>query len=154
MTDHGQNPLPGPAAMHVAVSTAHGTQSRTEKRAHRVQHRFAKGQPSGQVANQRREDISFSQRESDGNTQGFLPAAQKDAAVNLTRAVKAGEFFIQRARQQHPATRLDIFVAERGEQSAGFRAGNSLKHATYLAALAPAVQTFLSARWSPGPCGE
>jgi len=78
--------------MDIAVTTAHRAKHGTQIRPHSVNHRFAKRQPSGRVADQRREHVALFQRQTYGNAQGFLPAADKNAAMDFPGAVKRGEF--------------------------------------------------------------
>ena len=53
------------------------------------------------IADQRREHIALVQRQSDRNAQGFLAAAEENAAVDLPGAVKAGQFLLRNPGQQH-----------------------------------------------------
>ena len=128
MADHRQITFLGPAAMNVAVAPAHRAQRRTQIRPHGVQHRFAKRQPPGRVANQRREHIALFQRQADGHAQGLLPAANENAAMNFAGAVEAGEFVVQHARQQHETISGEMRVAQRGRVTHGVGVEHRLQH--------------------------
>ena len=54
----------------------------------------------------------FLQRDADGGAQGFLAAAEKNAAVDFAGAVKRGEFVVQQPRPQHEAIRGEVRVAK------------------------------------------
>ena len=95
MADHRQITFPRLAAMDVAVAAAHRAERRAEIGAHGVQNGFAKRQPPGGVADERRKDVAFFQRDADRRAQGFLAASEKDAAVDFAGAVKRGEFVVQ-----------------------------------------------------------
>ena len=105
MADHRQITLPRPAAMDIAVAPAHRAERGTQIRPHGVNDRFAEREPSGGVADERREHVAFFQGQTDGNAQGLLAAAEKNAAVDFPGAVKRGELVVQHARQQHDSGR-------------------------------------------------
>ena len=100
--------------MHVAVAAAHRAERRTEVRADGVKHRFAKCQPTGGVADERRENIALFQRQTERSAQGFLPAPEKSTAVNFATAVKRGQFVIQQPRQHHEAIGGKLPLMKRG----------------------------------------
>ena len=108
MADHRQQAFAGPAAMHVAVAPAHRAESGAEISADGIQHRFAESQAAGAVADQRRKNIPFAQRHAQGDAQRLLAAAKKNAALNFSRAVKAGHFVIQHPRKEHQTKSLQI----------------------------------------------
>ena len=128
MTDHRQITFLGPAAVNVAVASTHRAEHGTQIRSHGVNHRLAKRQPSGRVADQRCEHVGLFQRQTDGNAQGFLTAANKNAAMNFAGAVEAGAFVIQHARQQHEAIRGEVRVAKRGRVTHEVGVEHRLEH--------------------------
>ena len=128
MADHRQITFLWPAAMNVAVAATHRAEHGTQIRPQGVNHRFAKRQPSGRVADQWCEHVALFQRQTDGNAQGFLPAADKNAAMNFAGAVEAGAFIVQHARQQHEAIRGEVRVAKRGRVTHGVSVEHRLEH--------------------------
>ncbi len=108
--------------MNVAIATAHRAERGTEIRPHGVNDRFAEREPSGGIADERREHVAFFQGQTDGSAQGFLAAAEKNAAVDFSGAVKRGELVVQHARQQHEAAGGKAGFAEHGRRfrPAGF----------------------------------
>ena len=103
MADHRQIAFARPAAMDIAVAPAHRAERGAEVVAHGVNDGFAKSQAAGAVADERGKNIGFFERHADGGAQGFLAAAEKNAAVDFAGAVKRGEFVIQQPRPQHEA---------------------------------------------------
>ena len=63
------------------------------------------------VADERGKYVAFAQRRPDGNTQSLLAAPQEDAADDFAAAIKAGEFIIEHAGQEHPAEGGNVVVA-------------------------------------------
>ena len=108
--------------MDIAVAPAHRAEHGTQIRPHGVNDRFAEREPSGGVADERREHVAFFQGQTDGNAQGLLAAAEKNAAVDFPGAVKRGELVVQHARQQHIAAGGKAGFAEHGRRfrPAGF----------------------------------
>ena len=145
MADHRQVTFLRPAAMNVAVAAAHRAERGTEIRSHGVNDRFAKRQPSGGVADERREDVAFFQGYADGGAQGFLAASQKNAAMDFPGAIKRGELVVQHARQQHEAEGGEAGLAGRCRRlrPAGFM--HRLQHGGILPAKSRAAM-FLSGR--------
>jgi hypothetical protein len=128
MTDHRQQTFTGPATMHIAIAPAHGAQGRAERCADNVQNRFSKGEAACKVADERGKNISRPEREPEGHTQRLLAAAKKNAALDLARAVEAGQFIVQRAGEQHPAQGLEIRIAQ-GRRAPMRWGGDRLNHA-------------------------
>ena len=112
MADHHEQPFLGPAPVDVAVARAHRAQGRAQISPHRIQNRLTKSQPSGPVPNQRGEDVSLAQSQSNGHAQRFLASAQEDAAVDFAHAIEARKLVIQQARQEHKAVSPYAHVTE------------------------------------------
>src|SRR5262245_18925528 len=110
MRDHGKLTVLGTTAMDVAVAPAHRTGRRTEECARGVKDCFAEGQASRHIADQRRKDISFTQSDTDGNTQRLLPASEEYAAHDFPRAIQAGELVVEGPSQKHEAIRFDVQI--------------------------------------------
>jgi hypothetical protein len=92
----------------VAVARAHGPEGGSQASAHGFERRFAKGQAAGAVADERRENIAFAEGNAGGDADGFLAAAEVNAAAgDFAGAVKTAEFVVERAREEHPAKGLD-----------------------------------------------
>ena len=107
--EHRQITFARPAAVDIAIAAAHGAERRAEVGARRVRHRFAKREPAGGIADQRGKDIGFLERQANGHAQGFLPAAEEDAAVDFPGPIKRGELVIQQPRAQHATVGRQIF---------------------------------------------
>ena len=103
MADHGQETFAGVAAVDIAIAPAHGAEGGAHVIAHGIHDGFAKGQAAGGIADERGKDVRVPERNPDGRAQGFLAAAEKDAAVNLAGAVKRGKLVIEQAGAQHEA---------------------------------------------------
>ena len=112
MADHGHETFFRAPAMHVAVATAHRAESRSHIGAGAIEERFSKGQPPGLIANERRKNVSFSQRHAGGGAQRFLALAQKHAPGDLPASVERGNLLFCDPCEKHPAV---------GGQEIGFK---------------------------------
>src|SRR5437667_4592687 len=110
MAYHRQQTFLWPATMDVSVAATHWAKRGPQIRAHGIQDRFAKGQPSSSVTNQWGENISFTQRQAHRGTERFLSPAQKNPAMDFAHAIQTGEFVIQNARQKHDAIRFNVRI--------------------------------------------
>ena len=111
VTDHHEQPFPGPAAVDVAVTGAHRAQRRAQISPHGIQNWLSESEPSRPVPNERREDVSLAQGQAHRDAQSFLPASQKHAAMDFAHAIEAREFVVQDAREQHHTVRLRVRIA-------------------------------------------
>ena len=112
------------AAVDVAVAGAHGPERRAEVGARAVEERFAEGEAAGHVADERAEDIALAQSNAERGAEGFLAGAEEHAAVDLSGAVEAGDFFLERPRQEHPAEGVEVGASGPGAcASAGGASG-------------------------------
>jgi len=100
--------------MHIAFSCPHGAQRRTQIGSNRIQERFAKGESSGGIPNERGKYVSLLQTHAHGRAESLLSAPQINPAVNQTGPVEAGQFIIQRSRQEHPSIGRDKQMGIRG----------------------------------------
>src|SRR5439155_4604240 len=89
-------------------------------RARDVDQRFAKRRAPRLIANQRREDVSFLQKQTAGDTDRFLSPAHIDAASDQAAAVKADELFFEGAGEQHPTKRFEEALMRREFGCCGF----------------------------------
>jgi hypothetical protein len=99
--------------MNVAVASAHWALPRTEIGARHIDKRLAKCRPPRLIANQRREDVTILQKQSAGDADRFLAAADVDAARDQAAAIETDEFLFERSRQQHPAKRFEESLMRR-----------------------------------------
>src|SRR4029077_8981707 len=113
MTDHRELAVARTAPMNVAVASTHWALPRTEIGARHIDKRLAKCRPPRLIANQRREDVPILQKQSAGNADRFLAAADVDAARDQAAAIKTDEFLFERSRQQHPAKRFEESLMRR-----------------------------------------
>ena len=65
--------------MNVAVASAHRTERGAEVGANRIQNWFPEGEPARAIANQRREDVAWAQREMAGPEGGWYAALDADS---------------------------------------------------------------------------
>jgi len=93
-----------------AIAPAHRPQTRTQIGAHGIQQRFAESQPASRIPDERRKNVPLAQGQPDGCAQGLLAASEEDAAMDFAHAIKAGEFVIQDAGQEHDAVGFDIGI--------------------------------------------
>ena len=112
MADHGQLPLPRFTTVNVAIATPHRSGASPNIRACDIDQRFAEGGASSLVADQRGKDVALLQRNTAGYADGLLAYADINATRNATPAIHAGEFFLKRAGQKHPAKRLEVFLVD------------------------------------------
>src|SRR6266705_6004933 len=103
MADHGELAFARLAAMDVAVASAHRTLSRTKIRTRNIDKRLTEGRVSGLIANKRRKDVAFLEKQSARDTDSLLATPDVNAAANQPAAIKTCEFVFERSRQQHPA---------------------------------------------------
>src|SRR5205085_12458557 len=106
MTDHCQLTVGRFAAMNISVTAAHWSLARPKISARNIEQRFAKRGATSLIANQRREDVALLQKQSAGNADRFLAFTNVNSAGDLAAAIKADQFFFERAREQHPAKRF------------------------------------------------
>src|SRR5260370_15278980 len=99
--------------MNVAVASAHRSLARPEISARNIDNRFTKRGTSGLIANQRRKNVAFLQKHSASDADRFLAFADIDAAGDLAAPIKTDQFLLERARQQHPAKRLQESLMRR-----------------------------------------
>ena len=111
MADHRVVALARAAAVDIALAPAHRPEARAQIGAGASSSVSPKAKRPGLIADERGEDVPFAQRHPDGDAQRFLAFAQKDAAGDLPAAIKAGEFFFDDTRQQHPAVGTQIAFA-------------------------------------------
>jgi hypothetical protein len=97
----------------IAVATTHGAKGGAEIGADGIEDRLAESEAPGTVANQGRKNVAFAQGKANGDAESLLAAAKKDAAMDFAHAVKAGEFIVENAGQEHDAVRLDVLIAQR-----------------------------------------
>ena len=112
VADHRQITFARMAAMDVAITSAHRSKRGAEIVADGVNNRFAKSQPPGGVADERGEHVGFFEGNAEGGAQGFLPATEKNAAVNLAGAVKRGKFVVQQPRPHHEAESGEVRLTD------------------------------------------
>src|SRR5882724_4978770 len=147
MADHGELVLLWPTSVDVAVATAHWAKARAQIGAGDVQQRFAECGSSCLVANQRCEDIALFQKQAACCAHGFLALADINAASDEAAPIETNEFFLQRARQQHPPKRFEkALVRRRWLCFLGFRlALRRLKHLAILREIKqPAQKNFMA----------
>ena len=132
MRNHRQTTFLRLAAMDVAVAPAHRAERRAHISPHGVQNGFSKSQPSRRVADERREHIGFFQGNSDCGAQGFLPASEKNPAVDFSGALERGELVVQQSREQHETIRGEMDFARRGNVAGRFGVEHRLQHGEIL----------------------
>src|SRR5207248_9757055 len=106
MTNHRQLALGRLSAMNIAVAPAHWSLSRAKISARNIDNRFAKRRAPGLIANQRRKNVAFFQKQSASDADRLLAFADVNPTGNLAAAIKTDELFLECAREQHPAKRL------------------------------------------------
>src|SRR5438874_6083769 len=106
MADHREHTVAWFSAMNIAVTTAHWSLSRAKISACNIDNRLAKRGTPGLIANQRCKDVAFLQKQSASDADRFLAFADINAAGDLAAAIKADQFLLERAREQHPAKRF------------------------------------------------
>jgi two-component system, sensor histidine kinase and response regulator len=139
MTDHGQEPFPRPAAVNIAITTAHRTQGGAEGGSNHVQNALAECQTPGEITDERRKDIAGPQRKAERDAEPLLATAEKDTTLDFARAIEAGEFVIQRAGEHHPAQGIKIGFAQ-GWCAPVRWGGDRLNHALECCQFAGGVQ--------------
>src|SRR5713226_3213798 len=113
MTDHGELTVARLATMNVAIAPAHWSLPRAKISTRNIDNRFAKRRTAGLIANQGRKDVAFLQKHSATDADRFLTFADVNAAGDLTAAIKTDQLFLERARKQHPAKRLEESLMNR-----------------------------------------
>src|SRR5262249_2221537 len=107
--NHRQLALVNAPAVNVAVAAAHWAQSRTQISARGVQHRFAKGEAAGQIANEWGKDIALAQGQPERSAQGLLAGAEEGSAGDIPAGlVERGQLLVESPRQKHPAVSSDV----------------------------------------------
>src|SRR5213082_2928199 len=129
MADHREQTVAWFSAMNIAVTTAHWSLSRAKISARNIDNRLAKRGTPGLIANQRCKDVAFLQKQSASDADRFLAFADVNAAGDLAAAIKADQFLLESAREQHPAKRLEESLMRRRFLSRRFfSALRRLKH--------------------------
>src|SRR6266404_625168 len=106
--------------MNIPVASAHWALSRAEVGARNIDKRFAKRGTSGLITNQRREKVPLLQKQSARDADRFLTFANVNAAGDMSAAIQANEFFLERPRKQHPAKRFQKSLVHRRFRRGGF----------------------------------
>ena len=133
VTNHGQLIVARPAPVNIAVSSTHRALSRAEISARDVEQWFAECGSPCLVANQRREDVAFLQKQTASHADRFLAFADINTTGDQTAAVETDKFFFKRARQQHPAKGLEKALVRRGLRPCRFFASRRcFKHSGIL----------------------
>src|SRR6266446_4719932 len=114
MTDHRELAVARFAAVDIAVASPHWPLPRAKISARNIDNRFAKSGTAGLIANQRRKDVVFLQKHSASDADRFLTFADVNPAGDLAAAVKTDQLFLERAREQHPAKRLQESLIRHG----------------------------------------
>src|SRR5438045_6315730 len=129
MTDHRELTFARLSAMNVAVAPAHGSLSRAKISAGNIDDRLSKRRATGLIANQRRKDVAFLQKQSASDADRFLAFTDVNPAGDLAAAIKADQFLLESAGEQHPAKRLEESLMRRRFLSRRFfSALRRLKH--------------------------
>src|SRR5206468_2192617 len=129
MTDHRELTVGRFSAMNVAVAPAHWPLSRAEISARNIEDRLSKRGAPGLIANQRRKNVAFLQKQSASDADRFLAFTDINPAGDLAAAIKADQFLLECAREQHPAKRLEESLMRRRFLSRRFfSALRRLKH--------------------------
>jgi hypothetical protein len=115
--------------MHISVPSAHWPLRRSEERSHRLQRGFPKRQAPGSIPDQRRENVSFAQRQTYRHTEGFLSPSQKDAAVDFPHPVQGREFIVQNAGEEHQAVCFYVLFLAGNSPTDRTPIGHSMNHA-------------------------
>jgi hypothetical protein len=110
MADHCELAFARPAPMNISIPATHRTLPRTKISAGHIDQWLAKGGASGLIANERPKNIAFLKEYPARDTDCFLALANVNPAGDLSSAIKADQFFFERARQKHPAKRLQKSV--------------------------------------------
>src|SRR5260370_29727043 len=143
MTDHRELTFARLSAMNVAVAPAHRALSRAKISARNIDDRLSKRGAPGLIANQRRKDIAFLQKQSASDADRFLAFTDVNPAGDLAAAIKADQFLLECAREQHPAKRLEESLMRRRFLSRGFfSALRRLKHRPILRRIDNRAQNF------------
>src|SRR5712691_4541370 len=106
MADHREQTVAWLSAMNIAIASAHWPLSGAKISARHIDNRLTKRRAPGLIANQRCKDVAFFQKQSASDADRFLAFADVNAAGDLAAAIKADQFLLERAREQHPAKRL------------------------------------------------
>src|SRR6266480_3966583 len=121
MANHGELVVLWSAPMDVAIASTHWAKARAQISAGDIQQRFTESRSSRLISNQRREDVAFLQEQSTRHADRLLSLADINAAGDQPAPIETNEFFLQRAREQHPTKRFEeAFVRRRGLWLFGF----------------------------------
>jgi hypothetical protein len=92
--------------VNIAVAALACSEPRTQVAPNHVQNRLPESDSTCQIANQWRKNVASAELLTDCGAEGFLSAAQKDAAVYLSRPIQARHLVIQDASQLHASESL------------------------------------------------
>src|SRR5437016_13448891 len=92
MTDHRELTFARLSAMNVAVAPAHGSLSRAKISAGNIDDRLSKRRAPGLIANQRRKDVAFLQKQSASDADRFLAFTDVNPAGDLAAAIRPTRF--------------------------------------------------------------
>src|SRR5947208_16371103 len=101
MTDHREFVLARMAPVNITVASTHRPLTRTKICARHIEQWFAECGSSCLVANQRREDVTFLQKQTAGHTDRFLPFADINPACDQAAAIETDELFFKRRSEEH-----------------------------------------------------
>src|ERR1700719_122029 len=157
VTDHRELTFARLSAVNVAVAPAHGSLSRAKISAGNIDDRLSKRGAPGLIANQRRKDVAFLQKQSASDADRFLAFTDVNSAGDLAAAIKADQFLLECAREQHPAKRLEESLMRRRFLSRRFLSVlRRLKHRPILRRIDNRAQNFFARngdQLTPGATG-